>query len=422
MFVMMLGMMDFMFTGYAAPVEAMPEFLQLFANLIPAPSLAKDLPRHSAEERWPGGALAQCAGPGHPGANLGIYFHTSDPEGIKLILKTANNTPAPAVRVDGLIKQFGDFTAVAGIDFHVDYGEIFGFLGPNGSGKTTTIRMLLGLLQATAGNIDVLGYDVRQDPYALRKRVGYMSQHFNLYNDLTVLENLRFTGRVYGLNGSELDERIRFATGMADLVGRENEKTRNLSGGWRQRLALSAAILHEPDLLFLDEPTAGVDPVSRRTFWDLLYVLADQGTTIFVTTHYMDEAEHCHRLAFIQFGHITSTGTPQEIKDNFMQETVLELNCSDPAAGITTLKNARDKGAVFFEEAALYGSSLHIVGPMLTEQETLIRTLLVNNGIECYSIEEIQPSLEDVFISVMRNNHEEKDFITSKIKRTRGVE
>ncbi|MFC1997209.1 ABC transporter ATP-binding protein [Chloroflexota bacterium] len=228
---------------------------------------------------------------------------------------STQNTRNFIITAKGLTKHFGDFTAVDQIDFEVRRGEIFGFLGPNGSGKTTTIRMALGLLAPSEGQIEIMGMRVDKDTSKIRPRVGYMSQRFSLYNDLTVLQNLQFYGKAYGLSNSELETRIQDALEMSDLVGREQAKTKDLSGGWRQRLALSAAILHRPELIFLDEPTAGVDPVSRRAFWDLLYRQVTMGVTVFVTTHYMDEAEHCHRLAFIQRGEIIAYGSPKEIKD-----------------------------------------------------------------------------------------------------------
>ena len=213
-----------------------------------------------------------------------------------------------AITVTNLTKKFGDFTAVDDISFEAKRGEIFGFLGPNGSGKTTTIRMMLGLLTPSAGNIQALGMSVNGNQAEFQRRVGYMSQRFSLYNDLTVLQNLQFYGAAYGLDNHTLKERIQDALVMAGLKGRENTKTRDLSGGWRQRLALNAAVLHRPELLFLDEPTAGVDPISRRAFWDLLYQLVGEGISVFVTTHYMDEAEHCHHLCFIQRGKIIADG------------------------------------------------------------------------------------------------------------------
>ncbi|HUW11987.1 MAG TPA: ABC transporter ATP-binding protein, partial [Anaerolineae bacterium] len=261
-----------------------------------------------------------------------------------------------AVEVVDLTKQFDTFTAVDGVSFTVRAGDIFGFLGPNGAGKTTTIRMLLGLLRPTSGSASVLGFDIVRKSEEVRKHVGYMSQRFSLYNDLRVVENLDFYGRTYGVRGRELAERKRFVLEMAGLRGRERELTGNLSGGWKQRLALGAAILHQPRILFLDEPTAGVDPVSRRKFWDLLYAMAEEGTTIFVTTHYMDEAEHCHRLAFIHQGRIVAEGSPERIKREQMRGQVLEIDCDQPERALLALR-ALER----FDEVALYGAQIHAV-------------------------------------------------------------
>jgi ABC-2 type transport system ATP-binding protein len=305
------------------------------------------------------------------------------------------------ILVNGLKKDFGDFTAVNGIDFHVETGEIFGFLGPNGSGKTTTIRMMLGLLVPTAGEIEVLGIPVIEQPSALRSKVGYMSQHFSLYNDLTVEQNLRFYGTAYGLNNHELLERMGVAIELAGLEGREKVKTETLSGGWRQRLALSAAILHQPQMLFLDEPTAGVDPVSRRDFWELLYRLVEQGVTVFVTTHYMDEAEHCHRLAFIQHGELIAVGSPQQLKDQMMTGRVIQIYPADAARTIEVLKQAELTGALTLGGVALYGAFVHVVLPEEGSDRAVLETYLEQSGLELHAIEEIEPSLEDVFIACM---------------------
>ena len=299
-----------------------------------------------------------------------------------------------AVEVRDLVKRFGDFVAVNHIDFTVGRGEIFGFLGPNGSGKTTTIRMLLGLLTPSAGSARVLGFDVARQADEIRRRIGYMSQKFSLYNDLTVAENLNFFGRTYGVRGERLRARKAFALQMAGLLGRERELTRNLAGGWKQRLALGAAILHEPAMLFLDEPTAGVDPVSRRAFWDLLYQLSEGGTTILVTTHYMDEAEHCHRLAFIHRGRIVAQGTPEEVKRREMRGQVLEIDCDAPATAIPALRQSG-----WFEEVALYGAQVHAVGVGAEQRREATRALLTDAGVAVFSIEPIAPSLEDVFIA-----------------------
>ena len=306
------------------------------------------------------------------------------------------------IKARGLIKRFGDFVAVAGIDFEVKRGEIFGLLGPNGSGKTTTIRMTLGLLKPTEGAVDVLGMPVVEQPELILPRVGYMSQRFSLYNDLTVLQNLRFSGMAYGIAHAELDGRIKDALEMAGLVGRERVKTKNLSGGWRQRLALSAAVLHNPEVVFLDEPTAGVDPVSRRAFWDLLYKLVAEGVTVFVTTHYMDEAEHCHRLAFIQRGKLIACGSPEEIKREVMHGQVLEISPSDTEGAVKVLRAARSSGRLPLTEVEMYGSLVHVVISGVEEPSKVIESELIQANINPGQIVIIEPSLEDVFIACMR--------------------
>jgi len=304
-----------------------------------------------------------------------------------------------AVQVIDLTKKFGDFVAVNGITFDIRRGEIFGFLGPNGAGKTTTIRMLLGLLRPTSGQASVLGYDIERQAEEVRRHIGYMSQRFSLYQDLTVSENLDFYGRTYGVRGQKLRQRKQFAIEMAGLKGRERELTRNLSGGWKQRLALGAAILHEPEMLFLDEPTAGVDPISRRAFWDLLYELAEGGTTIFVTTHYMDEAEHCQDLAFIHAGRIIAEGPPAEIKLEKMQGQVLEIDCTQPDVAIGLLSKMGT-----FEEVALYGALIHVVAEDVAEQRPRITQALAEAGVQVRAMDVVAPSLEDVFISNVRNH------------------
>ncbi len=302
-----------------------------------------------------------------------------------------------AVRVENLTKRFGSFVAVDHISFAIPKGIIFGFLGPNGAGKTTTIRMLLGLLRPSEGKVQVLGYDVARETKKVHRIIGYMSQKFSLYDDLTVEENLNFYGRTYGVRGRWLRERKAFILKMAGLEGREQELTANLSGGWKQRLALGTAIIHEPQMIFLDEPTAGVDPVSRRAFWDLLYELADGGTTIFVTTHYMDEAEHCQELAFIQRGRIVARGSPAEIKRSVMNGEVVEIDCARPAEAIVLLRELDE-----FEEVALYGSLVHVITPRPHVHIPFIRRALQSVGITVHSIEIIAPSLEDAFIASVR--------------------
>jgi ABC-2 type transport system ATP-binding protein len=312
------------------------------------------------------------------------------------------DTKTTAISVTNLTKRFGDFTAVNGINFEVKRGEIFGFLGPNGSGKTTTIRMMLGLMTPTSGAVEVLGMKVDGDTRNIRPRVGYMSQRFSLYNDLTVLQNLNFYGAAYGLSNSDLHTRIKDALSMAGLEGRENNKTKDLSGGWRQRLALSAAILHRPEVLFLDEPTAGVDPLSRRAFWDLLYQLISEGITVFVTTHYMDEAEHCHRLAFIQYGNIIAYGTEEEIKKEMMRGQVLELEPSDAPGAVKVLRAAQQSRKILLEEVELYGALVHVVAPNIKQFQPAIKSELEQAGIYAEQMSVIEPSLEDVFISAMK--------------------
>jgi len=306
-----------------------------------------------------------------------------------------------AVEVVELTKKFGDFTAVDRVTFSIERGEIFGFLGPNGAGKTTTIRMLLGLLAPTSGQATVLGYDIVRQAEEIRQRIGYMSQRFSLYQDLTAGENLDFYGRTYGLRGRRLQERKRFVIETTGLQGQERELAGNLSGGWKQRLALGTAILHEPQMLFLDEPTAGVDPVSRREFWNLLYDLAERGTTIFVTTHYMDEAEHCQELAFIHRGRIIAQGSPEAVKLGNMRGQVLEINCSSPELGLAIL---RQMG--LFEEVALYGALIHVVAEGVEEHKPRIAHELAQGGVRVHTMDIITPSLEDVFISNVRNDIE----------------
>ena len=316
-----------------------------------------------------------------------------------------------AVQAADLTKRFDSFVAVDRVTFSVRRGEIFGFLGPNGAGKTTTIRMLLGLLKPTSGTAAVLGFDIVKQTHEVKKRIGYMSQRFSLYDDLTVDENLNFYGRTYGVRGRSLGARKELVLQMAGLNGREAELTRNLAGGWKQRLALGAAIIHEPQMLFLDEPTAGVDPISRRSFWHLLYDLADGGTTIMVTTHYMDEAEHCQNLAFIQGGRIVAQGSPAVIKDTKMRGQVLEIDCDQPAVAIPAL---RQMGV--FDEVALYGALIHAVVPSLSPEgglgegpQHLIETTLRKAGVTIRTMDTIAPSLEDVFISSVRAPHAESD-------------
>ncbi len=309
----------------------------------------------------------------------------------------------PVISASNLTKKFGDFVAVSAISFEVGHGEIFGFLGPNGSGKTTTIRMLLGLLRPTQGDAKILGIQVDGNTRQIRQKVGYMSQRFSLYNDLTVVQNLRFYGMAYGLSSTGLQNKIQESIQISGLEGFENTQTKNLSGGWRQRLALSAAMIHQPRILFLDEPTAGVDPVSRREFWNLLYAQVEQGVSVFVTTHYMDEAEHCHRLAFIREGKIIAQGRPEQIKRETLPGQVLEIAPSDPEAALKVLRAAMQSGRLQVEDVELFGALIHVVSSELEIHQPVIIYELSQAGIDTGSMALVEPSLEDVFIASMRS-------------------
>jgi len=307
------------------------------------------------------------------------------------------------ISVRGLTKRFGDFIAVDQVSFEINRAEIFGFLGPNGSGKTTSIRMMLGILQPTDGEIELLGIDANKSAHEIRNRIGYMSQRFSLYNDLTVIQNLKFYGAAYSLSEKKLSLRIQETLEMAGLIGREDVKTHELSSGWRQRLALGVAILHQPEVIFLDEPTAGVDPVSRRAFWDLLYRLVKQNVTVFVTTHYMDEAEHCHRLAFILDGKIIAYGSPAEIKSQIFHSKILEILPENPHQLIAELEEAARSDSLPINSLELYGSLVHVVSddPKISHR---VGAYLKKARIPVKNMAMIEPSLEDVFIETIRKN------------------
>lgn len=305
--------------------------------------------------------------------------------------------PEFAIKVTGLTKTFGDFTAVDGIDITVPRGQIFGFLGPNGSGKTTTIRMLTGTLRPQGGQAEVLGTDVVHHADQVQQRIGYMSQKFALFEDMTVDENLRFYAGIYQVPAEEFAQRREYVLRMADLVGRENELTRNLSVGWRQRLALGAATIHEPELLFLDEPTSGVDPVARRQFWDLLYELAGRGVTLFVTTHYMDEAAHCNQLAFIYRGQIIAEGSPSQLRHSQLDQRIVDIAVDDADAALDQLS-----GTPGIDDAYLSGASLHVVTPReggLTVDD--VRRRLIAAGFADPQVREVEPTIEDVFVNLV---------------------
>jgi ABC-2 type transport system ATP-binding protein len=317
-------------------------------------------------------------------------------------MRHTNHSQETVITTSDLTKQFGTFTAVDHISFSVPRGQIFGFLGPNGSGKTTTIRMLLGLLPPTDGTAMVLGHDIRKQAISVRARMGYMSQKFTLYTDLTVEENLLFYGRGYGLHGKRLEKRKDYVLDMANLKGREHEIPPNLSGGWRQRLALGAAIIHEPDIVFLDEPTAGVDPLSRRAFWDLLYEISSQGTTIFVTTHYMDEAEHCENLAFIYYGKLIAEGAPADIKAQHIPGEVVQITPTDATTAMQILSKAHQSGALGDSSSvSLYGAQIHILTHDADTTRQRVIQALQDAGERYTDADVIPPSLEDAFIRLV---------------------
>lgn len=301
-----------------------------------------------------------------------------------------------AVEVEDLVKTFGDFVAVDHISFQVKRGEIFGFLGPNGAGKSTTIRMLCGLLIPTVGKGKVAGFDLMNEPEKIKQVIGYMSQKFSLYDDLTVNENLHFFGGIYGLSGSIQRERENLILEMIELGERRDQLTRTLAVGWKQRLALGCSILHEPSLLFLDEPTSGVDPISRRNFWNLIQQMAERGVTTFVTTHYMDEAEYCDRLALIYEGRVIAMGTPSELKLKTISQGVLEVECDSLVAALDLLKRES-----WVSESAVFGDSLHVIGEEGVDTEQEITLLFQRHGIHLNRMERIRPSLEDVFVSLI---------------------
>ncbi|MGB2697899.1 MAG: ABC transporter ATP-binding protein [Candidatus Zixiibacteriota bacterium] len=301
-----------------------------------------------------------------------------------------------AVEVRDLVKKFGDFTAVDRISLEVNKGEIFGFLGPNGSGKTTTIRMLCGLLTPTSGWGEVAGFDINKEPETIKAHIGYMSQKFSLYQDLTVEENIDFYSGIYKVPKGIKKERKEWVLSMAGLVEKRGDLTSGLAGGWKQRLALGCAVLHDPPILFLDEPTAGVDPSSRRDFWDLIYKLSQRGTTIFVTTHYMDEAEHCDRIGLIFQGRIIARGSPKFLKTELMSEEVIYLECDRCLDALVSLEKEES-----IKEVALFGKGLHLVVDNVNITLPLIQKVLNKQGIDINKLERITPSLEDVFVSLV---------------------
>ncbi|MCM2359989.1 MAG: ABC transporter ATP-binding protein [Geobacteraceae bacterium] len=310
---------------------------------------------------------------------------------------STETTPSDyAVTLTDLSKRFGDFVAVNRVSLDVRKGEIFGFLGPNGAGKSTTIRMLCGILAPTSGSGTVAGFDIVAEPERIKENIGYMSQRFSLYEDLTVEENIDFYSGIYKIPAAKKKERKEWVLGMAGLASHRRSRTAELSGGWKQRLALGCAILHEPPIIFLDEPTSGVDPISRRNFWDLIYHLAGEGVTVFVTTHYMDEAEYCDRLGLIYRGELIALGTPEELKTRLMTEEIVEVMCDRPQDAMELLEELPG-----VRHAALFGRGLHVVVERAAEAIPAIAGRLEAAGLRPAPPERIVPSLEDVFVSLI---------------------
>jgi ABC-2 type transport system ATP-binding protein len=309
-----------------------------------------------------------------------------------------------AIVATGLTRKFGDFTAVNQASITVERGEVFGFLGPNGSGKTTMIKMLTGILPITAGEATVDGIDVRKDPETVRQRIGYMSQRFSLYDDLTVLENLRFYGRIYGLKGQALEEKMQQTIQRNALEPYLGRLAARLSGGWKQRLALGCAMLHDPKIMFLDEPTAGIDPVARRRLWDLLFDLSGQGITFFVTTHYMDEAERCSHLAYIYYGQIIADGTPDDLRELPEASPAGTRRFEIATSQVTSaLRKARE--LPYLKSATIFGRSIHaLVSDSVTEEQ--ITADLLARGVQPQEVRPLVADLEDVFVELTYKRQE----------------
>jgi ABC-2 type transport system ATP-binding protein len=305
-------------------------------------------------------------------------------------------SPQKAVVVRDLEKRFGNFVAVNRVSFHVSKGEIFGFLGPNGAGKSTTIRMLCGILAPSGGSGTVAGFDIRREPEKIKAHIGYMSQKFSLYEDLTVEQNIDFYSGIYGIPSQRKKEKKEWVIEMAGLQEHRNSPTSILSGGWKQRLSLGCAIMHEPPVVFLDEPTSGVDPISRRQFWELIYGLSERGITVFVTTHYMDEAEYCDRLALMYRGELIAVGSPEKLKTQLMEEEVLEVLCERPQDAMGEVEAIQG-----VKEAALFGKGLHLVARDGEEAARRVKEFLERKGYRVDRVEKILPSLEDVFVSLI---------------------
>jgi len=309
-----------------------------------------------------------------------------------------NNPNNIAVSVEGLEKKFGQFTAVNRINFEVKGGEIFGFLGPNGAGKSTTIRMLCGIIPPTSGTGKVGGFDIIKEQHKIKEHIGYMSQKFSLYNDLTIEENINFYSGIYKIPQKEKKERLETTIRTAGLDGMESNLTATLAGGWKQRLALGCALIHKPRIIFLDEPTSGVDPITRSNFWNIIKGLAKEGVTVFVTTHYMDEAENCNRMVLIYHGTIIASGSPGEMKTKCMKNEVLEIALDDAQSWLERI--AKIEGV---KDASLFGANIHAVVYDSAKSIPVIREFLQKEEAKGVSVNKIPPSLEDVFVCSIEN-------------------
>lgn len=309
-----------------------------------------------------------------------------------------------SIEVKNLSKKFGSFASVDNISFNVKEGEIFGFLGANGAGKSTTIRMLCGILTPTDGDALVGGYSIVNNPDEVKSQIGYMSQRFSLYDDLTVEENINFFGGIYGLEGKFLNKRKKWVMQIANLTNQEKLLTGSLPGGIKQRLALGTAVIHNPKIVFLDEPTSGVDPISRRSFWDLINDLSAEGTTIFVTTHYLEEAEFCNNIILINAGKLIAEGNPKNLKTNYIKNDILEIECDYPVKAMELLENSN-----FVDEVSIFGNTLHLMVNENYKNENVLTTILtVENNINVLRIDKIIPTLEDVFIHLLDTKNNDK--------------
>lgn len=308
-----------------------------------------------------------------------------------------------SIEVKKLRKEFGNFTAVNDISFNVNSGDIFGFLGANGAGKTTAIKMMCGILEPTSGDAIVDGFSIAKDPSNVKLNIGYMSQRFSLYNDLAVGENINFFGGVYGLSGKELEKRKEWVLEIANLKNEEKILTGSLPGGIKQRLALGTAVIHKPKIVFLDEPTSGVDPISRRAFWELIQNLSSEGVTVLVTTHYLEEAEYCNDIILMEAGNIIANGSSKEMKEKYLKNDILEIECSDVITGLEILEKQS-----FVEETSIFGNNIHISINKTLKELNAINTLLEANSIQVLRVQKIVPTLEDVFIHLLEKRRNVK--------------